>query len=142
MLEDLIDYAKQYTNTPYIWGGDNPLIGFDCSGYIQWCLASVGYDPVGDQTSQALFNHFGQSARGTIREGLQKGALVFYGKSQNKITHISLAINLITVIECGGGDRRTRTKQDAIRLGACVRQKAWGYRNDCISVIMPKYSFL
>ena len=142
MIQDLLAYAKQYVNTPYIWGGDNPLKGFDCSGYIQWVLASVGYDPIGDQTSQALYNHFKQNANGIAMDSLRPASLIFYGKGHQKITHIGMGINEITVIEAGRGGRNIKTVQDAVKKGACVREINWDYRSDAIGILMPKYRFL
>jgi peptidoglycan DL-endopeptidase LytE len=31
----LVDYAKRFMGTPYVWGGTSPS-GFDCSGYINY----------------------------------------------------------------------------------------------------------
>ena len=53
-MKKLVDYALSFTKIPYRWAGDDPMAGFDCSGYLQEVLASVGMDPRGDQTSQAL----------------------------------------------------------------------------------------
>jgi hypothetical protein len=34
--------AETYLGTPYVWGGENPGIGFDCSGLVQWVYAEAG----------------------------------------------------------------------------------------------------
>jgi cell wall-associated NlpC family hydrolase len=31
-----------YEGNPYVWGGNNPSTGFDCSGFIQWAFGKVG----------------------------------------------------------------------------------------------------
>ena len=38
----VIDEAMKYLGTNYVWGGDNPKTGFDCSGLVQWAFAQVG----------------------------------------------------------------------------------------------------
>jgi cell wall-associated NlpC family hydrolase len=37
----LLATAMQFIGTPYVWGGASPA-GFDCSGFVQYTLASVG----------------------------------------------------------------------------------------------------
>ena len=39
--DDMIDYAKQYLGTDYVWGGSSPS-GFDCSGFIQFVYKQYG----------------------------------------------------------------------------------------------------
>jgi cell wall-associated NlpC family hydrolase len=34
--------AMQVLGVPYVWGGDSPETGFDCSGLVQWAYAQVG----------------------------------------------------------------------------------------------------
>ena len=34
----IVNEAKKYIGVPYVWGGDNPSRGFDCSGYVQWVI--------------------------------------------------------------------------------------------------------
>ncbi len=34
--------TETYLGTPYVWGGENPRTGFDCSGLVQWVYAEAG----------------------------------------------------------------------------------------------------
>jgi cell wall-associated NlpC family hydrolase len=52
----VIDVAKQYLGTPYVFGGANPG-GFDCSGYIKYVFAQFGIS--------LPHSVSGQAARGT-----------------------------------------------------------------------------
>jgi len=34
--------AESQLGRPYVWGGDNPAVGFDCSGLVEWAYAQAG----------------------------------------------------------------------------------------------------
>jgi cell wall-associated NlpC family hydrolase len=137
---ELLFYAKTLLGVPYVWGGDNPFTGFDCSGYVQYVLKSVGEDPKGDQTAQGLYNHY--SREGTPVQAPQEGALIFYGTSVNKITHVALAIDKIRIIEAGGGGRENKSIKDCKKNGACVRERPYNHRKDLVAIVMPRYNLL
>ena len=40
---EVINIARQYVGTPYVWGGSTPA-GFDCSGFVQHVFVQVGID--------------------------------------------------------------------------------------------------
>lgn len=39
----LVEYAKKFLGTPYVWGGTTPD-GFDCSGFVQYVYKHFGYN--------------------------------------------------------------------------------------------------
>jgi len=41
--EALVEFAKKYIGTPYVYGGMSPS-GFDCSGFVKFCYANMGVD--------------------------------------------------------------------------------------------------
>jgi cell wall-associated NlpC family hydrolase len=136
-MTELIEYAKKFIGVSYIWGGSHPSLGFDCSGLIQHILASVGMDPKGDQTAQALFNHF-------IKEGDEIwepkiGALMFYGKDKDSITHIAMCVSEHQIIEAGGGGSNTTDLSKAIASEAYVRLRPVDHRKDVLGILMPSY---
>lgn len=135
-MKPLLHEALRLLDKPYIWGGDNPLRGFDCSGFVQWVLATVGMDPKGDQSAQALYDHCLLQGMSQVRGA---GALVFYGKSPERITHVALMINEFQIIEAGGGGSECTTREIAAQKGACVRIKMFGHRSDMLGFFMPDY---
>lgn len=44
LADSIIDLAKSYLGTPYVWGGENPESGFDCSGFVCYVFKSFGID--------------------------------------------------------------------------------------------------
>ncbi|WP_393916493.1 C40 family peptidase [Halostreptopolyspora alba] len=41
-VEDMISAAESQIGVPYVWGGETPQSGFDCSGLVQWAFAQTG----------------------------------------------------------------------------------------------------
>lgn len=124
-----------FLNIPYLWGGDDPMQGFDCSGLAQELMAMLGLDPVGDQTAQTLHDHFKVRSRGSHRDA---GSLVFYGSSVTKITHVGVMLDDTTMIEAGGGGSKTLDVTGAIRQNAYIRLRPYNARKDVVAVISPK----
>lgn len=132
----LIQYALKFVGLPYIWGGNNPLQGFDCSGLVQEILSCAGLDPQGDQTAQMLYEVYAK--KNWVSE-LDTGAVLFFGKSRYEISHVALAITKEIMIEAGGGNASTRTFKDAMEQNAFVRIRPIIKRGDLVAILMPKY---
>lgn len=130
------EYALSLLGRPYIWGGDDPMRGFDCSGLVQEILASVGFDPQGDQNAQALYKHFLPISQSGTR-GM--GALVFYGSSVSKINHVAMLLDTTHIIEAGGGGSTTVSEKEAIAQNAFVRIRPYNRRKDIVAILLPGY---
>ena len=64
--------AKSQIGVPYVWGGETPGRGFDCSGLVQWAWAQIGFTiPRTTQTQWLMLRHIPLGA-------LQPGDLLFY----------------------------------------------------------------
>ena len=139
MIKDLmLSYAISMVGLPYIWGGDSPLEGFDCSGLVIELLKAEGRFPVGDDTTaQGLYLYFkdqGFQSTGAA----ERGCLAFYGKSVNEITHVAYCLDEKHVIEAAGGNHTTITPEIAKKQNAHVRIRQIRYRKDFLTVINKK----
>ena len=128
--------AISYVGTPYRWGGDDPMDGFDCSGLVQEILASLGEDPPGDQTAQALYDYFKSRAR---RRGAELGALAVFGSGDRHITHVGFCLNESVMLEAGGGGRATTSREAAAKQNAYVRIRPISSRKDLVAILRPGY---
>ena len=41
-----VSWALSQIGTPYVWGGETPGVGFDCSGLVQAAYAVAGQHPM------------------------------------------------------------------------------------------------
>lgn len=136
-MDILRQYAMSFLGTPYKFGGANRLTGLDCSEFVQELLRSVGLDPPGDQSAQALFDHFSVNGEWN-RHGM--GSLVFFGENAKKITHVAMMLDQYRIIEAGGGRSDTTTLDAAKEKGAMVRVRHLSFRKDVVAVIRPRYT--
>lgn len=135
-MQLLIQTALSTLNKPYIWGGKSPLLGFDCSGLIEYILRSVGMDPAGIQNSQMLYDYFKLHG---VQGSPDAGALVFYGKNLSDISHVAFMLDEIRVIEAGGGNETTISFEKSIEKNAYVRIRPYTHRPDVLAIIHPIY---
>ena len=73
----LVDAAMAYVGVPYVWGGENPATGLDCSGLVQRSLADLGVDSPRVARDQAKLG----TAVPSIAAALPGDLLIFDGGS-------------------------------------------------------------
>ena len=127
-------YLMSFIGVPYMWAGNNPLTGFDCSGLICEGLRAHGFI-FADMNSQGLYNFFLKQGK---RSQLAPDSLLFFGKSRDEISHIAMAIDESTMIEAGGGNETTTTLSAAKAANAFVRVRPITYRKDLVAVLKIK----
>ena len=81
--EDLVDYAKSFLGTRYVWGGASPS-GFDCSGFTMYVYAHFGY-----RMSHGASDQLYAFTRVSIAERLA-GDLVFFSYGGGDISHVGI----------------------------------------------------
>lgn len=131
--DSLIDYSMKFISTPYIWGGNNPLIGFDCSGFVCEVLKSHGYLKHNiDYSANDLLNY---SKRYFLKKDTPiKADLLFFGTNPNMACHVAIALNNKLMIESAGGNSKTKELSHAIKRNAFVKIRPIKYRNDLIAI--------
>ncbi|NLB20942.1 MAG: hypothetical protein GX829_09025, partial [Clostridium sp.] len=79
---EILEYAKTFLGLPYIWGGNSPDEGFDCSGLIKYVYANFGYQTPRVSYQQAEFG------REVSMDELQIGDILYFGNS--KVSHTAI----------------------------------------------------
>ncbi len=97
--QNIIDFAKLFMNTPYLWGGKS-FMGIDCSGFTSVVFACFGIRIPRDASEQALIG----KDIAFVNE-IQPADLVFFANNEGKITHVGIAINQDLIIHASGSVR-------------------------------------
>jgi len=118
--------AWSYLGKPYLWGGDDPIAGFDCSGFVIEILKSVGVLPKdGDWTAHKLYEMFKAKEYNYPAEG----HLAFWGRTKEHMTHIEYCIDENLSIGASGGGSKTKTIQDAFKQNAYIKIRPFKIRS-------------
>jgi cell wall-associated NlpC family hydrolase len=134
MREVLRNLVLKLVGCPYIWGGQNPWTGFDCSGFVVWVFQVFGLLPSGDWTAAGLYRHLLVTKDRAVKD-LELGDTVFYGLDVDHITHVMVGLGGGLVVGDSGGGHTTTTVEEARRIGAQVKVKPVKYRADLVAVL-------
>jgi len=89
---DAISTAKQFLGRPYVWGGNNPTSGFDCSGLVQWSYKQAGVSLPRTASQQYLATQ--RISAGEARVG----DLVFFSYGSG-VAHVGIYLGNNTMID-------------------------------------------
>jgi cell wall-associated NlpC family hydrolase len=95
----LLEEAAKYLGTPYVWGGYSPS-GFDCSGFVSYCLTNSGARNTGRMTAQGLYNLCTPVSESEV----QPGDLIFFTGTYDAgvpVTHVGIYVGGGQMIHCG-----------------------------------------
>ncbi len=87
MGAQIVDYAYQYLGYSYVYGGESPEEGFDCSGFVYYVYSQFGYSlnrTASDQYDNGTFVPYDQ---------LELGDLVFFSpRGSMSIGHVGIYV--------------------------------------------------
>lgn len=137
-----VEYALKFIGKPYVWGGDGSGKfggGFDCSGLVVECLQAFGAVE-GDFTAQALYKHLLALGWAKVPCNLVNASdVLFWGKSEAAVTHVSLAASDCQHVEAGGGGSKCKTAEISTGM---VRLRPIAARKDFVAALRaPKGRF-
>ncbi|MFZ4520645.1 MAG: NlpC/P60 family protein [Bacteroidales bacterium] len=95
----LLEDAKIYLNSPYLWGGRTPF-GIDCSGFTQMAYKLQGFKLLRDASQQATQGE----VVGLLAEA-KPADLAFFDDAEGNINHVGILINRQYIMHCSGSVR-------------------------------------
>lgn len=126
---ELVVYAHNLIGTPYVWGGNTPEQGLDCSGLLYYIQKKAGSE-VEDMTASG-YSTIGKK----IDIGQKKpGDFLFFGRP---VTHCAIYVGNGYMIESRGGRKNT-----AENPGMGVVKSLVSRRSDlsCIRRVWTEYN--
>jgi cell wall-associated NlpC family hydrolase len=106
-----VEWALSQIGTPYVWGGESPGVGFDCSGLVQ-----AAYKVAGLALPRVAQDQYDGTPKLPASAALAPGDLVFFGGGPTSIDHVGLFVGVMN-----GQD----VMVDAPFTGADVRAEAF-----------------
>ncbi len=107
----MVNYALQFVGNPYVWGGNDPHTGADCSGFVRYVYSNVAgiYLPrvSRDQARQ------GRSIKSSE---MKPGDLIFYTNSGGTVNHVAMYIGNGQIVHAA-------SRRSGIKIST------WNYRN-------------
>ena len=109
VAELAVEAAMTQLGNRYVWGGNNPSQGFDCSGLMVWAYNQAGLQLPARQ-STAMYEAGLQAGQAvpnpTVPGNLQPGDLLFWatGRLGSNVSHVAMYVGNGQILEA-----RTRT---------------------------------
>ena len=110
--------AQRTQGIPYLYGGDDPRRGIDCSAYVRWVMWHAGFRL--PRTSREQFqatapaNHY------------HPGYLLFFSESRREIDHVAIYIGRGYMVHASG------------KHGRVVVEPVMRYRDILVAVRAPR----
>jgi cell wall-associated NlpC family hydrolase len=82
----IAEFALQYEGYKYVYGGESPSAGFDCSGFVYYVYGQFDHS-----LSRTATTQYANNGESVSKSELQPGDLLFFGYS-GKIAHVGLYI--------------------------------------------------
>ena len=116
--------AESQIGVPYVWGGETPGVGFDCSGLVQWAWAKAGIQI--PRTTESQWPDAGPRAR---LNDLEPGDLLFYYNldGDNAVDHVVMYVGPVPTASTRSSPRPTPAPTSASSRSS---RTGWKARRD------------
>ena len=107
----IVNYALQFVGGKYVWGGNDPHTGADCSGFTKYVYSKVA----GISLNRVSRDQAKQGKQIKSSE-MRPGDLIFYTNSKGTINHVAMYIGNGQIVHAA-------SRRSGIKIST------WNYRN-------------
>jgi cell wall-associated NlpC family hydrolase len=112
-----VEWALTQIGTPYVWGGETPGVGFDCSGLVQ-----AAYAVAGVALPRVAQDQYDATPKVPAGAPLVPGDLVFFGSGPSGIDHVGLFVGTVSgqavMVDAPYTGADVRVEPFPVRVGA------------------------
>lgn len=107
----MVNYAIQFVGGRYVWGGNDPHTGADCSGFTKYV-----YSHVAGVTLNRVSRDQAKQGKKIKSSEMRPGDLIFYTNSKGTINHVAMYIGNGQIVHAA-------SRKSGIKIST------WNYRN-------------
>lgn len=107
----MVNYALQFVGGRYVWGGNDPHTGADCSGFTKYI-----YQNVAGVSLQRVSRDQARQGKQVKSADMRPGDLIFYTDKRGTVNHVAMYIGNGQIVHAA-------SKRSGIRIST------WNYRN-------------
>lgn len=107
----IVNYALQFVGGKYVWGGNDPHTGADCSGFTKYV-----YSKVAGITLNRVSRDQAKQGKQIKSSEMRPGDLIFYTNSKGTINHVAMYIGNGQIVHAA-------SRRSGIKIST------WNYRN-------------
>lgn len=107
----LVNYALQFVGNRYVWGGNDPHTGADCSGFVKYVYSHVAGISL-ERVSRAQ----ARQGKKINSSQMRPGDLIFYTNSSGTVNHVAMYIGNGQIVHAA-------SRRSGIKIST------WNYRN-------------
>jgi hypothetical protein len=93
----LVQMAVSLQGSPYLFGGESPATGFDCSGLVRYLFREQGWE-----LPRTVREQFEYGKKVDVQQ-IQPGDLLFFATESNGASHVGIAIDAAVAPDARSG---------------------------------------
>ncbi len=111
LRNQMVNYALQFVGNRYVWGGNDPHTGADCSGFVKYV-----YSHVAGVTLNRVSRDQARQGKRIQSSQMRPGDLIFYTNSKGVVNHVAMYIGNGEIVHAA-------SRKSGIKISS------WNYRN-------------